>query len=318
MMARSGSSGERERGMAPQLLRAYLWIALFLTIPVGLLRDAAGTGALLCGYAAFLALTAAAIFAVGAEKAGQGGTVREGATFLPGLLLAVGPLVLLLGASVTGEPTASLPGDYVLNTTAILLGSVILIGGFLTLAERLWEAGQRLLPMLGLAGLLVGAAVWLANLVFRYAIVASGAAGLQARVEARAWVAHEYLRGLEGPPSWMELLLVWTDMLQITFVLLSYLSAAAFGVAMVRAGWLGRLGSGLFISLNVALTVMVLAGIILADVSVVAAWTAYILTIPFMVFIMPYFVGVALMRPLRRKSAARGQRDPVIESVLLR
>ena len=317
MMARSGSSRDGERGVAPGLLRAYLWIALFLTIPVGLLRDAAGTGALLCGYAAFVALTAAAIFAVGAEKTGQGGTASEGATFLPGLLLAVGPLVLLLGASVTGEPTASLPGDYVLNTTAILLGSVILIGGFLTLAERLWEAGQRLLPMLGLAGLLVGAAVWLANLVFRYAIVASGAAGLQARVEARAWVAHEYLRGLEGPPSWMELLLVWTDMLQITFVLLSYLSAA-FGVAMVRAGWLGRLGGGLFISLNVALTVVVLAGIILADVSVVAAWTAYILTIPFMVFIMPYFVGVALMRPLRRKSAARGQRDPVIESVLLR
>ena len=317
MTALSGPPGGQERGTARRLLRAYLWIALFLTIPVGLLRDAAGTGVLLCGYAVFVTITAAAILTVGAPQTGQGRPAREGATFLPGVLLAVGPLVLLLGASVTGEPTASLPGDYLLNTTAISLGSVILIGGFLTLAERLWEAGQRLLPVLALAGLLVGAAVWLANLVFRYAVVASGAAGLQARVEDRAWVAHEYLRGLSGTPSWMELLLVWTDLLQLAFVLLSYLSAAAFGVAMVRAGWLGRVGGGVFVGLNLALMVVVLAGIILAGGNLIAAWTAYILTAPFMVFIMPYFVGVALMRREDRKSAARGEREPAIEPVLL-
>jgi hypothetical protein len=37
-----------------------------------------------------------------------------------------------------------------------------------------------------MAGLVSGAAVWLANLVFRYAVVASGAAGLQAEVEERS------------------------------------------------------------------------------------------------------------------------------------
>jgi hypothetical protein len=54
----------------------------------------------------------------------------------------------LLGASVTGEPTAARSGDYLLNTTAILLDSLILIGGFVALSARLWEAGQRLLPAL--------------------------------------------------------------------------------------------------------------------------------------------------------------------------
>ena len=192
-----------------------------------------------------------------------------------------GPLALLLGASVTGEPTASRPGDYLLNTTAILVGSLILIGGFVALSARLWDAGQRLLPALGLAGLLVGAAVWLANLVFRYAVVASGAAGLQARVEDRAWVANEYLRGLEGTPSWMELLLVWTDMLQLAFVVLAYLAAAALGAALVGAGWLGRFGGGVFVGLNLALAFAVITGIILAGYgSAVGAWTAYVLTHP--------------------------------------
>ena len=137
-----------------------------------------------------------------------------------------------------------------LNTTAILVGSLVLIGGFVALFVRLWDAGQRLLPALGLAGLLSGAAVWLVNLLFRYAVVASGAAGLQAEVEDRAWVANEYLRGLEGTPSWMELMLVWTDMLQLVFVVLAYLAAAALGTALVGAGWLGRFGGSVFVGLN--------------------------------------------------------------------
>ena len=211
------------------------------------------------------------------------------------MLLLAGPLTLLLGASVAGEPTAARPGDYLLNTTALLFGSVILIAGFVVVFARLWEAGERLLPLLGLAGLLVGTALWLANLVFRYAVVASGAAGLQAEVEDRAWVAHEYLLGLQGEPSWMEFLLVWTDITQLAFVLLAYLAAAAFGAALVKAGWIGKTGGHIFVVLNLALALAVTIGLILAG-GAAAAWTVFILTIPFMAFILPYFVGVALMR----------------------
>jgi hypothetical protein len=282
--------------MARGLNSYYLWIALFLAVPVGRLRDLAGTEALIFGYALFVALTAAAVWKAGTVKT-KVARGRDLPSFLPGVLLFSGPLVLLLGASVTGEPTAARPGDYLLNTTAILVGSLILIGGFVALAARLWEMGQRLLPALGLATLLVGTAMWLANLVFRYAVVASGAASLQASVEDRAWVANEYLRGLEGAPSWMELLLVWTDMLQLAFVLLAYLAAAALGAASVRVGWIGWAGGGVFVGLNLALGLAVATGVILAGYSsTVGAWTAYVLTIPFMVFVLPYFLGAALLQ----------------------
>ena len=289
--------------MPQRVSGTYLWIALFLTIPVGQLRSLAGAGALIAGYAVFAALTAAAVWKVGAAKSRMG-LVREHPAFLPGVLLLVGPLALLLGASVTGEPTAARPGDYLMNTTAILVGSLVLVAGFAALFARLWDAGQRVLPVLGLSVLLAGSAVWLANLVFRYAVVASGAAGLQAQAEDRAWVANEYLRGLRGEPSWMEFLLVWTDMLQLAFVLLAYLAAAAFGVALVRAGWLGEVGGGVFVALDLTLVLAVTAGVVLAGTgSAVAAWTAFILTIPFMAFILPYFVGVALVlrRPRKRR-----------------
>jgi hypothetical protein len=278
-----------------KLGRVYLWIALLLALPVGRLRNLIGPEAVVCGYVVFVALFAAAVWKVGAAKT-NAGRIRERPTFLPGVLFLAGPLALLLGASVTGEPTASRPGDYVLNTTAILLGSLVLTGGFVALSARLWEAGQRLLPAIGMFGLVAGTAIWLANLVFRYAVVASGAAGLQAEAEDRAWVANEYLRGLEGKPSWMELLLVWTDMLQLSFVVLAYVATAALGAALVGAGWLGRFGGSVFVGLNVALAFTVIAGIILAGYgSVAGAWIAYMLTIPFMVFVLPYFLGAVLL-----------------------
>jgi hypothetical protein len=295
MTARPNPTSGKDNEPAMKLGLVYLWIALLLAIPVGRLRDLFGPEALVCGNVVFVALFAAAVWKVGAVKTNLG-WVRERPTFLPGVLLLTGPLALLLGASVTGEPTASRPGDYVLNTTAILVGSLIMIGGYVALSARLWEAGQRLLPAIGMAGLVAGAAVWLANLVFRYAVVASGAAGLQAEAEDRAWVANEYLRGLESTPSWMELLLVWTDMLQLAFVVLAYLAAAALGAALVGAGWLGRLGGSVFGGLNFALAFTVIAGIILAGYdSVAGARIAYVVSIPFMVFVLPYFLGAVLL-----------------------
>lgn len=107
----------------------------------------------------------------------------------------------------------------------------------------------------------------------------------------------------------MEFMLVWTDLLQLTFVLLAYLAAAAFGAAAVRAGYLGKTGGGVLVSLNLALVVVVAASIILAGTgSVIAAWTAFILTAPFMVFVLPYFLGTALVRgrALERRAAREG------------
>lgn len=295
----TGKLAVETAGRAGRLRRAaglYLWVALFLAAPVGMTRDLAGAGALLAAYAIFVALTGAAVWRVGAKRTAPG-RAREHPAFLPGALLMAGPLALALGAFVTGEPTASRPGDYLWNTTAILLGTAILVSGFVALFARLWEHGERLLPVLGAAGLLVGATLFVANLAFRYSVVAAGAAGLQAGVEDRAWVAHKYLGGLQGEPSWMELLLVWTDVLQLAFVSLAYLAAAAFGSALVRVGWLGKVGGGVFICLNLALALLVATGLLLAGYgSQAAAWLVFFLTIPFMAFTLPYFLGLALIR----------------------
>ena len=70
---------------------AYLWISPFPAILVGQLRNVAGTEALLAGYAVFAALTAAAIWNIGAVKAEEG-LVHEHPAFLPGVFAVSGRL----------------------------------------------------------------------------------------------------------------------------------------------------------------------------------------------------------------------------------
>jgi hypothetical protein len=81
-----------------RISETYLWIALFLAVLVGQLRDLAGTGALIAGYAVFVTLTGAVIWKNGAAKT-KSGLAREHPAFVPGVLLVAGPLALLLGAS---------------------------------------------------------------------------------------------------------------------------------------------------------------------------------------------------------------------------
>ena len=58
--------------MLQRISGIYLRIALFLAVLVGQLRDLAGTGALIAGYAVFVALTAAVVWKIGAAKTASG------------------------------------------------------------------------------------------------------------------------------------------------------------------------------------------------------------------------------------------------------
>jgi hypothetical protein len=79
------------------------------------------------------------------------------------------------------------------------------------------------------------------------------------------------------------------------------MATAAYGLALVRVGWLGKAAGGLFAALNVALALLVVIGLSLAGSGgTIAAWLVFVLTIPFMAFTLPYFLGLTLIR----------QRDP--------
>jgi hypothetical protein len=254
-------------------------------------------------YAAFVVLTAAALWSVGATTTDRGRAWGH-PSFMPGVLLLSGPLVLVLGASVTGHPTGERPGYFLFNTTALLLGVLILAAGYALLSARLWRAGERLLSVLGIVGFVLGAALYAANMLFRYAVIASGAA--EAFVVADRQVfptlgSISFPPG--GEPSWLAFLYIWATLMLAAYGFLSYLVSAAFGAALAKVGWIGRVGGTVVVALGLALALVMGPGWHFLSNPVVE-FLLFFLGVPFMTVALPYFLGVALIRHAYREDRA--------------
>lgn len=256
-------------------------------------------------YAGLVLFVAGVVWRIGGTKTGRG-YARQSSLFLPGALLLAGPLVLVLGASVTGHPTADRPGHFLFNTTALLVGVLVLLAGFALLSARLWRTGRRLLPALGIAGVLIGAALYAANMIFRYAVIASGAAEAFVVADLRVFPElGEISFPLQTEPSWLAFLYVWATLMLAAYGLLSYLAAAVYGAALLRAGWIGKIGGRVVVVLGLSLALVMGPGWLLLGNPVVEA-LIFFLGVPFMTVVLPYFLGVSLVR-----RAARGGRTPV-------
>ena len=209
--------------------------------------------------------------------------------------LAVAGVGLFVMVGVVGPPTAREPVFMLLNTVVLLAVAVTLLVAATTLGLRT-RGGPAVLAVLALA---VGSVGYLLNLLARWAVVLSGAAPAQAAVEDRAWQASSYLRGLDGDPSFVTYLLVWFDLIQVAYLVLAYLTFAGLAVALRRALALPpRLARGIAVA-GWALAALVCVGAVVAPLNgplgTVGAWTAFVLTIPFMSTLLPHLLGVALL-----------------------
>src|SRR5918998_1329805 len=184
--------------------RIYLPIAFFVAFfaifigPAGTLGPPAAPVA----YTGFVVITAAVLWKIGGGKA-EGGLVRGSPPFLPGVLFISGPPALLLGVSV------------------VLIGYAIL-------SARLWEAGQRPLATLGIVGFAIGFVIFAANMLFRYAVIASGAAGGFVVADKVVFpTLGEIPFPLPSDPSWLVFTYVWVTLMLAAYGLISSLVPAA-------------------------------------------------------------------------------------------
>ncbi|GAA0897936.1 hypothetical protein GCM10009557_73000 [Virgisporangium ochraceum] len=285
------------------MVRAAPWLAW----PVGL---ALALGHLLGGLlpgVAFVVVDAAYVLAV-VVTLHRGRWTRDRAALA---LLGAGVGIFAL-ASLTGVPTARQPTAMLLNAAVLFAAAVALAVGAVGLAHRMPGLPARL----GVTAVVVGSAGYLLNLLARWAVVLSGAAPWQAAVEDRAWVANVYLRGLDGVPDTMSLLLVWLDLMQVAYVVLTYVGFAGLAVAAGRAGAVsGSAARAVAAVGGVAAGLTVLCAV-LAPVSVVAAEAAFVLTIPFMSTLVPALLACALLThtPTAAPSLAR---DPARTNIIL-
>ena len=272
-----------------RLLTAFTWAVW----PVGLVLTVAHAEAHLVPLPLFLVLDVAyaAAAALVMRRAG------------PPAAWLIAPAVVVFGlASLTGAPTAREPGAMALNAAVLGVAAGVLLVGYVVVAARLWDRPGRTAAAVAVVGFAVGTAGYLINLLARFAVVLSGAAPAQAAVEDRAWQAYSYLRGLDGEPDPLTLLLVWLDLLQFAYVVLAYLTAAGLAVALYRGGVLTRNRMRAVAGPGLLLATAALAGGALgatsAGLGAAGAAIAFVATVPFMTTLLPALLGAAM--PPRR------------------
>ena len=168
--------------------------------------------------------------------------------------------------------------------------------GFVVLSVALWRTGEHVAAALGVAGTLLGAAMWLPSLGLRVAVLATGSGESWAALEP----VYAHFRGSNEPfvalaDSWRAFLLLWTYGLSTFHKILASLVCATFALALARQRLVnpasGRVLGG--VSLGVAAPATV--GRPLFAIPVVqAAWA--VATIPFTAYVLPYFVGACKVR----------------------
>jgi hypothetical protein len=104
--------------------------------------------------------------------------------------------------------------------------------------------------------------------------------------------------GVDGEPSPLTLLQVWLDLLQSSYLVLTYLAAALIAMALYRAGWITAGPTRVVATLGILLATAATAGGVLGSVSAelgaAGASIAFALTIPFMSTLLPSLLGAAI------------------------
>lgn len=271
------------------------FVGLLLAWPIGLFLVGANMEAPFMTAPIFFALDALYVVTVVVLLRRLGAAGDWSAT-----ALVVAGTGLFASVGFSGPPTAAEPGLMMLNTAALLAVALCLLVTLTAVVVKYRTSDAVTAAVPGLLLLVVGSAVYVVNLVARFAVVLSGASDQQAAVEDTAWVAYEYLRGLGGAPDYVTYLLVWLDLLQLGYVATVYVCCAGLARLLRKQGAVSeRVGRGVERA-GYALSAVIVLGVTLAavlprELDLVPAWAAFVTSIPFMTTVLPFILGAAML-----------------------
>lgn len=168
-------------------------------------------------------------------------------------------------------------GDQEIRYTLLLFAGLFAAGGFVVLRECLRQAGERIYSALGLTAIIISTALFVLYITNDITVI-------------------EALRQRAGSgkmPDWWAPLKGHFTIVGDVEVALTYLATATFAAGLRSVGWLGKTAS------------RVIEGLSLIAVPLVALFPLYpsklalpgfVLGIPAVPFVMPYLLGVHLVR----------------------
>jgi len=229
-----------------------------------------------------------AAWKLGARAFGSESEERRGLALAGILLLAPWAVITFLVGMRT--PWQATEAENQIRYAVLLIAGILVAGGFVVLKEKLMGADERFYSTLGFAAIMLASP--LAIIWNTFALT------------ARPIAFHQQASSGQIPD--------WAVPLQSLFrfvladeVVLTYLATAAFSVALARTGWLGRKTSRVFagISLFAVLCLAITTAVFIrspldpeAFVKSKIANAGFVFAIPALRLIIPYLIGVNLLR----------------------
>jgi hypothetical protein len=207
------------------------------------------------------------------------------------LLVTPFALVALLWVGL-GPPWQANAAENQMRYLVLIVMAAAIAGGFVVFREALSEAGERFYATLGFAAIMLGGPLYLIWNTFAFA----------------AYFGKEHAGQV---PEAIVSLGDMEDLLLFVAGFLTYLATLAFAASLGRVQWLGRWATRAFIIVSfVALLFLVIRGLQFPDPKALSTpWytsPGFIVGIPAVPFIMPFLLGVVLLRRAGEKQSQEG------------
>lgn len=228
----------------------------------------------------FAAITVAA-WTLGARAIGVDAQDRRLLSLAGVLLLTPFALVSLLWVGL-GGPWQATVAENQMRYLVLMAMATAIAGGFVVLREALGVAGERFYATLGFAAIMLSGPLYLIwNTLF--------------------WGIYWGKEHTGHTPEAIVSLGDTLDVLLDLAVVLTYLATAAFAASLGRVHWLGRRATRAFIIVSfVAVLLLAIRGLAYQDPNALSTpWytnPGFIVGIPAVPYIMPFLLGVVLLR----------------------
>src|SRR5437667_5282475 len=212
------------------------------------------------------------------------------------LLVTPFALVALLWVGL-GAPWQATAAENQMRYLVLIVMATAIAGGFVVLRDALSEAGERFYATLGFAAIMLSGPLYLIWNIFAFG----------------AFFGKEHAGEV---PAAIVSLRDMLDLLLFAAGFLTYLATVAFAASLGRVQWLGRGAARAFMIVSgVALLFLVLRGLQYPDPRALSApWytnPGFVVGIPAVPFIMPFLLGVVLLRRAGEEQSQEGPNQPL-------
>ncbi len=162
----------------------------------------------------------------------------------------------------------------------LTVAGIFIFFGFTLLKEKLKDEGEKYYSLLGFVAIIIAIPLFILDMLFW---------GFSLTESFKILVSSN----TEKLPEWFKPLRSLFGMISVVEVALTYLAITFFVVSMNRVGWLSKTSSKIYTLISLLAFALIVLSAFLPEPFVAAGFAVSIPAIP---FLMPYFIGVNLLR----------------------